>query len=190
MHSATKLSPFEVVYGFNPLTPLDLLPLPDPKEVSLDGEKRAEQIRALHEEVRRRIEKNNAASAKAANRKRKPISFQPGDQVWIHLRKERFPDKRKSKLMARAEGPFRVLERVNDNAYKVELPDDYNVSATFNVRDLSPYLADIEEEPDLRSNPFQPGEDDVPLRAERQVTGPVTHSRSITLLMCDGIVVS
>jgi len=29
VHSTTQMSPFEVVYGFNPLTPLDLLPLPD-----------------------------------------------------------------------------------------------------------------------------------------------------------------
>ena len=29
VHSTTQMSPFEVVYGFNPLTPLDLLPLPN-----------------------------------------------------------------------------------------------------------------------------------------------------------------
>ena len=28
IYSATKFSPFEIVYGFNPLTPLDLSPLP------------------------------------------------------------------------------------------------------------------------------------------------------------------
>ena len=28
VHSTTKLSPFEVVYGFNPITPLDLIPFP------------------------------------------------------------------------------------------------------------------------------------------------------------------
>ena len=28
IHSATKFSPFEIIYGFNPLTPLNLLPLP------------------------------------------------------------------------------------------------------------------------------------------------------------------
>jgi len=32
VHRTTKLSPFEVVYGFNPLTPLDLLPLPQPRD--------------------------------------------------------------------------------------------------------------------------------------------------------------
>jgi len=50
--------------------------------------------------------------------------------------------KRKTKLMPRAEGPFKLLERVNDNAYKVDLSGDFGVSATFNVADLSPYLTD------------------------------------------------
>jgi len=30
VHKTTQLSPFEVVYGFNPLTPRDFLPLPNP----------------------------------------------------------------------------------------------------------------------------------------------------------------
>ena len=39
--------------------------------------------------------------------------------VCIHLGKERFPCKGKSKFMIRADGPFEILKRVNDNAYKV-----------------------------------------------------------------------
>ena len=61
--------------------------------------------------------------------------------------------------MPRAEGPFEVLERVNDNAYKVDLPGDYGVSATFNVADLSPYLSD-DYQADFRIKSFQQGEDD------------------------------
>ena len=41
------------------------------------------------------------------------------DDVWLHLRKDRFPDLRKSKLMPRADDPFKVLEKINDNAYKL-----------------------------------------------------------------------
>ena len=67
------------------------------------------------------------------------------------MRKERFPAKRCSKLLPRGDGPFQVLERINDNAYKLNLPGKYNVSATFNVTDLSPF--DIGD--DLRANPFQ-----------------------------------
>jgi len=41
MHSTTDYSPFEIVYGFNPLTPLDLIPLPLDERVSLNSNKKA-----------------------------------------------------------------------------------------------------------------------------------------------------
>jgi len=43
-----------------------------------------------------------------------------GDWVWLHLRKDRFPKQRKSKLSPQGDGPFKVLKRVNDNAYRLE----------------------------------------------------------------------
>ena len=52
---------------------------------------------------------------------------------------------RKSKLLPRADGPFKVLERINDNAYKLELPTDFGVSPTFNIVDLKPYLGEENE---------------------------------------------
>ena len=67
------------------------------------------------------------------------------------MRKERFPAQRRSKLNPRGDGPFQILEKINDNAYKVDLLGEYNVSATFNVVDLS--LFDVGE--DSRSNPFE-----------------------------------
>ena len=42
IHSATKFLPFKIVYGFNPLTPLDLSPLPMSKHVNLDGKKESQ----------------------------------------------------------------------------------------------------------------------------------------------------
>ena len=76
-----------------------------------------------------------------------------GDWVWVNFRKERFSAQRRSKLLPRGDGPFQVLEKVNDNAYKLDLPGEYNVSATFNVSNLTPYDDSI----DLRTNPFQEG---------------------------------
>ena len=65
--------------------------------------------------------------------------FELEDWVWIHMCKERFPARRRSKLQPRGDGPFQVLARVNDNAYKLELLVKYNISTTFNVADLSPF---------------------------------------------------
>ena len=65
--------------------------------------------------------------------------------------KERFLKRRKSKLLPRGDGPFQLFEWINDNAYKQDLLGEYNVSATFNVSDLSPF--DVGD--DLRTNPLQ-----------------------------------
>ncbi|XP_071928118.1 uncharacterized protein [Coffea arabica] len=61
-----------------------------------------------------------------ASKHRRKMTFAPGDWVWLHLRKERFSKQRQSKLSPRGDGPFRVLQRINDNAYKLELPGEYN----------------------------------------------------------------
>jgi hypothetical protein len=68
VHSTTDFSPFEIVYGFNPLTPLDLLPLPVDEKTSLDGQKKAEMVKKLHESVRQHIEKKNEQYATKAKR--------------------------------------------------------------------------------------------------------------------------
>jgi hypothetical protein len=62
--------------------------------------------------------------------------LEPGDLVWLHLRKEQLPDLRKSKLIFRDDGPFKILEKINDNAYILELPPEFGVSPTFNILDL------------------------------------------------------
>ncbi|XP_024014088.1 uncharacterized protein LOC112088136 [Eutrema salsugineum] len=73
------------------------------------------------------------------------------------MRTERFPHQRRSKLLLRGDGPFRVLEKVNDNAYKLELPGEMNISPTFNVTDLAPFHAG---DPVLPSEPFLEGGND------------------------------
>ena len=133
VHSTIDHSPFEIVYGFNPLTPLDLIPLPVDERVSFDGNQKAQVVKDLHAKIRQQIEKKNEQYANKANRGRKLVRFEPGDWVWVHMRKERFPERRRSKLMPRGDGPYQIIERINDNAYKVDLPGEYGVSATFNV---------------------------------------------------------
>ena len=70
VHSTTNFSPFEIVYGFNPLTPLDLLPLLVNEMTSLDGQKKAEMVMKLHESVWKYIEKKNEQYATKANKGR------------------------------------------------------------------------------------------------------------------------
>nr|GEX87363.1 retrotransposon protein, putative, Ty3-gypsy subclass [Tanacetum cinerariifolium] len=96
VNRTTSKSPFEVVYGQNLITPLDLVPVLE-------------------------------------------VLYREGDLVWIRLCKERFSTGHFGKLKPRGDGPFCVLKKINYNTYKIELPGHYNVSATFNVANLSPY---------------------------------------------------
>jgi hypothetical protein len=126
----------------------------------MDASKHAEYVKKIHEKTKEELEKKAHYFATKANKHHKKMTFEPGDMVWVHLRKEHFPEKRKSKLMPRGDGPFKGL--ANDNTYKIELPGDYGVSPTFNVADLSPFLGD--EVIESRTTPFREREDyaDIP----------------------------
>jgi hypothetical protein len=67
--------------------------------------------------------------------------------------KERFPKQRKRKIQPRAVGPFKLLRKINGNAYEIDLSDTYGVSSSLNVADLSPFFG-LEES---RTTLFQGG---------------------------------
>ncbi|KAK1601255.1 hypothetical protein QYE76_017583 [Lolium multiflorum] len=150
--------PFMIVYGFEPPTALDILPLPLHERTNMDFDERTTAMKKLHEETRATIQEHVLRQANRLNAKKKERVFEEGDLVWIHLRKERFPQERNSKLKPRGDGPFKVLKRINNNAYVIDIPTSkYLVSNTFNISDLSPYHGD-EEEQESRTTLSQGGE--------------------------------
>ena len=168
---------------------MDLVPLPMEK-VNLEGK---QSVKSLHEKVKAQIEKKTLQYEKQYNKGRKLMIFKPGDWVCKYLRKERFPNQRKPKLIPRGDGPFKVVQRINNNAYKLELSSEYgNISTTFNVSDLSLFdIGDKDDGLDSRTNPFQERGNNVntnsrtksnkfqdanePLRVQE---GPITRSKS------------
>jgi hypothetical protein len=109
------------VYGFNPRAPIDILPLPTSERNHNDAKDHADFILKIHESTKHNIEKMNENYRIADSKGRKEVQFPPGDLVWLHLRKDMFSELRKSKLMPRADDPFKIIEKINDNAYKLEL---------------------------------------------------------------------
>jgi hypothetical protein len=122
LHSTTKMCPFQIVYGLLLRAPIDLMPLPSSEILNFDATKRVELMLKLHEATKQNIERMTAKYKLASDKGRKELKFKPGDLVWLHLRKERFPELRKSKL-----------------------PADFGVSPTFNIADLRPYLEEEDE---------------------------------------------
>ena len=60
--------------------------------MNFDASKRAEFVKNLHDRARVNIEKMIKLYEQRANKGRKKMLFEPGDLVWVHLRKDRFPE--------------------------------------------------------------------------------------------------
>jgi len=57
--------------------------------------------------------------------------------------------------MAKGDGPYKIVQKFRDNAYKIKLLGEMNISATFNIRDLTPYTKDKDENHEyLSENPL------------------------------------
>jgi hypothetical protein len=137
----------------------------------------------MHETTKLNIEKMNEKYRIAASKGRKEVKLEPGDLVWLHLRKEWFPELRKSKLMSRAASPFKILTKINENAYKLELPPEFGVSPSFNISDLLPYFRE-EDEMLPRTTSMKEGEDGEDINTlatiipSVEILGPITQSRA------------
>jgi hypothetical protein len=81
--------------------------------------------------------------------------------------------------MSRAAGPFKVLEKINNNAYKLELPAYFGVSPTFNILDLRPYLCREDEVPSW-TTPIQEEDEDMTTHdaSPHVFQGPITRARA------------
>ena len=151
----------------------------------MDIDKRAESMKKLHEDTRATIEAQVQRQASRLNKNKKPMILKEGDLVWLHLRKERFPEERNSKLKPRGDGPFKVLKRINDNAYVIDIPQSkYLVSNSFNVSDLSPYHGDeVDEMQESRTTLSQGGGGDDTAHptddaSSTPPSGPMTRARA------------
>nr|GEZ12561.1 reverse transcriptase domain-containing protein [Tanacetum cinerariifolium] len=160
---------------------------PQVEKFSEEVADQSEQIKEFHRSVREHIIRHNEQYKGHADKRRTQVLYWEGDLVWIHLCKKRFSAGRFGNLKPRGDGPFRALKKINDNAYKIELPGHYNVFATFNVAYLSAYKEDSDDEPHSGSSLFQKGEDDADAVNERvKVTNTLGAYFSVTNL-CDGL---
>ncbi|GKB17811.1 zinc finger, CCHC-type containing protein [Tanacetum coccineum] len=89
VNRTTGKSPFEVVYGRNPITPLELAPISVTEPTNGDAEQKATYIKQLHQQIREQILHHNKQYDARANKHRKCIIYKEGDMVWIYLRKDR-----------------------------------------------------------------------------------------------------
>lgn len=138
LNRSTGKTPFQVVYCQPPKHALDLVPLPKLLGMNISAKHMADRVLAIQEEVRKNLKATNAKHKVATDKKRR-LKFQVGDLVMVYLRKGRLPGGTSHKLSDKKHGTYQILQKINDNAYRVSLPAEMAISPTFNVADLFEY---------------------------------------------------
>ncbi|GJT70672.1 RNA-directed DNA polymerase [Tanacetum coccineum] len=111
VHISTGFSPFEVVYKTSSRHVVELVDLPGKKNIQAN--RMVEEIQATHEVVRANITEANTKYKFTADKHR-----------------------RKNKLKQKKYGLYKILRKINDNAYVVNLPNTMSILKTFNVSDI------------------------------------------------------
>jgi len=145
-----KMAPFEALYGRKCRTPLNWVESGERRYYAIDFVNEAEQqVRTIQQH----LEAAQAHQKSYANKRRKPIEFAVGDHVYIMVSPmkgvQRFGVKRK--LAPRYLGPYRILERKGNVAYKVHLPVELRaIFPVFHVSQLKKCLRVPQERVEVR----------------------------------------
>ena len=84
---------------------------------------------------------------KYADKGRRPLEFEEGEkvllklthQIWKKIINKQF----QSGLIPKYDGPFEVMTRIGNVAYKLKLPERLKLHPTFHVSFLKPYQYDL-----------------------------------------------
>ncbi|GKC05977.1 hypothetical protein Tco_0997587 [Tanacetum coccineum] len=140
--ASIKAAPFEALYGRKYRSPVCWAEV---GEVQLTGLEIVQETTEKIIQIKQRIKAAHDRQKSYANLKCKPMKFQVGDRVMLKVSPwkgvVRFG--KRGKLNPKYVGPFKVLERVGDVAYKLELPEELRrVHNTFHVSNLKKCYAD------------------------------------------------
>ncbi|GJR54981.1 putative reverse transcriptase domain-containing protein [Tanacetum coccineum] len=141
-HASIKAAPFEALYGRKCHSPVCWTEVGEAQ--ILDPELIQETTEKIVQ-IKQRMQAAHDRQKSYADFKRKPMEFQVGDKVMLKV----LPWKRvvhfgkRGKLKPRYVGPFKVIEKVGEVAYKLELPEELSrVHNTFHVSNLKKCHAD------------------------------------------------
>ena len=83
--------------------------------------------------------------AGVADRHRRDLSFEVGQQVWLSTK--HLPLRVASrKLAALWAGPYEILGKIGSVAYRLKLPDTWNIHNVFHVSQLKLVVGSVEVE--------------------------------------------
>ncbi len=92
-----------------------------------------EERRHLWEMAKANLEKAHKRYKDFADKYRREVNFEEGDEVWLNIKNFRLPKGLSHKFLGPYAGPFNVLEKKFLDTYKLELSENLKVHLVFHV---------------------------------------------------------
>jgi hypothetical protein len=118
------------------------------------AEKQIEQVNANLEDLRSTLQHSQETYTAYANKERQPHTFKVGDLVFLNRKNIRTTRPTK-KLDHKFFGPYRIIQQINDVAFKLKLPKTLKIHPVFHVSLFKP------KDPDTILPPTQPPPDPI-----------------------------
>ena len=149
-----------------------------------------DRIQQVWQKAKQNIQKAQIQQQKYYDARHKPESFEEGSYVLLstqNLRMKGTP----SKLRRRFAGPFKILQRIGNQAYKLQLPDSWHIHNVFHVSLLKRWIEqsyrtiEATPQPELDMEIDQPTEFEVEkiIRKRRVLkrNGKFSHNEYLTM---------
>ena len=124
-------SPFFLMYGYHPVLPIELLKGDEITNVETVA-KYLERTQEVWRSARANMEKAVVAQKRYYDQKHRDIQFAVGDMVLLstqNLRLKGIPHKLQRKFC----GPYKIVEKIGAQAYRLKLPDSWRIHPVFHV---------------------------------------------------------
>ena len=130
-NQSTGFSPFYLNYGHEPVMPLQLIR----GNESISTESVASFINRVTSDwelAKENLQRSVGIQKKYYDRRHRDVKYKVGDLVLLSTRNLKMKGT-PGKLQRRFVGPFRVIETIGQQAYRLSLPEDWKIHPVFHV---------------------------------------------------------
>jgi hypothetical protein len=139
-HTSLKSTLFEATYGYPPPSLTDYIPgLTKNQAAEEQLQHRTKQIAKIKHNLAQAQERQK----KQAYKGRKETQFKEGEWVYLRLqpfRQSSMPRNKNGKLAYKYFGPFKILRKMGEVAYQLDLPKKAQIHSTFHVSLLKKWV--------------------------------------------------